>query len=238
MKFKIDSRIFGKFPDLVIGVIVANNIDNNVSNDGIISILRSAENEVKMKISADRLIELPNVAAWRNAYHEFGAKPKEHRSSIENLCRLVLNGAALKHINPVVDLYNCVSLKHLLPVGGEDTSKISGDLILSFAGPDEPKVLLLGDMDARSPHPGEVIYKDDISAVCRRWNWREADRTKLTSDTKNCILVIEGLPPVTRKEVENAVLDLKNLVNRYCGGNVSYFILDENKSEIIDLNGG
>lgn len=119
----------------------------------------------------------------------------------------------------------------MVPVGGEDTDKIQGDVILTFAEANEPAVLLLGDKEQRPPHIGEVIYKDNISAICRRWNWREANRTKFTEDTKKCFLVIEGLVPVTKREIENATKELKDSVQKFCGGNISYVILDEKKTE-------
>lgn len=119
----------------------------------------------------------------------------------------------------------------MVPVGGEDIDKIQGDVILTFAEPNEPTVLLLGDKEPRPPHVGEVIYKDSISAICRRWNWREADRTKFTEETKNCFLVIEWLLPVTKQEIENATKELKDLVQNFCGGNMTYIILDEKQPE-------
>lgn len=120
----------------------------------------------------------------------------------------------------------------MLPVGGEDVEKVKGDVFLTFAGANEQPVMLLGDKEPRTPHLGEVIYKDDISSICRRWNWREADRTKLTEETKECILVIEGLFPVTRQEIEAATAELKELVKKYCGGEVNFNILDKNNPEI------
>ena len=151
---------------------------------------------------------------------------------MEILYGLVLNGISLRHINNLVDIYNFASLKYMLPIGGEDTDKIQGNVFLTFAVENEPSVLLLGDKEPRPPHLGEVIYKDDISAICRRWNWREADRTKFTEETKNCILVIEGLPPVTKEEIETATKELKVMVEKYCGGTLIHSVLDKGNSGI------
>ncbi len=145
---------------------------------------------------------------------------------------MVLQGVQLRHISKLVDIYNFISLKHMLPAGGEDLDKAKGDILLTFAGANEAPVLLLGEKEPRPPHEGEVIYMDGISTICRRWNWREADRTKLTEETKNCILVIEGLPPITKEEIENATRELSELVQKFCGGNIAYLLLDENKQEI------
>lgn len=37
----------------------------------------------------------------------------------------------------------------------------------------------------------ELIYKDNDGAVVRSWLWREADRTKLTKETRNALIYME-----------------------------------------------
>ena len=231
-KVKIDDSIFRKFNGLIIGITVAKGINNTGIIEEIQNEIEEESKRIREIYNTETLSSNPKIDIWRKAYHEFGAKPKENKSSVENLYRLVLEGIKLRHINKLVDIYNFISLKHMLPVGGEDTDKIVGDVVLTFAGANEAPVLLLGDKEPRPPHEGEVIYKDDVSVICRRWNWREADRTKFSEETKNCILIIEGLPPVTREEVENATKQLKELVEKHCGGNVIYAILDKEKSRI------
>lgn len=235
MKFIIDKQIFEKFPTLNIGIIIAKNINNIGSIDEIQNQLRIIETEIRNKYNLETLSQTPKIDVWRKAYSSFGAKPKENKSSVESLHRLVLQGINLKHINKLVDIYNYISLKHMLPVGGEDLNKINGDLILTFAKENEIPVLLLGDKEPRPPHAGEIIYKDNISTICRRWNWRETDRTKLTEETQNCILVIEGLLPLTKNDIEQATIELKELIQKYCNGNLTYNILDNTITE-IDLD--
>ncbi|PIN87262.1 hypothetical protein COV19_00650 [Candidatus Woesearchaeota archaeon CG10_big_fil_rev_8_21_14_0_10_44_13] len=232
MKFTINSQIFEKFPNLNIGVVVVKNMNNMGTSEDIQKQLKTIENEVRAKHNPETLSQNPKIEVWRKSYSSFGAKPKENKSSVESLYRMVLKGISLRHINKVVDIYNLISLKYMVPLGGEDIDKIKGDITLTFAGSNEALVLLLGDKDARPPHSGEVIYKDGISAICRRWNWREAERTKLTEETKNCILVMEGLLPVTKKDIENAANGLKDIVQKFCGGSISVHILEKNKPEI------
>lgn len=232
MKLKVEKSIFNKFPGLNIGVITAKNVDNKGNADEIQNRTREAEREIREKYSTETLSHNPKIDCWRKAYSAFGGKPKENKSSVENLYRRALKGNELRHISKLVDAYNFVSLKSGLPAGGEDLDKMNGDIELTFAGQNETPVLLLGDKELRPPHPGEVIYKDDVSAVCRRWNWREADRTKLTEETKNCIIVVEGLPPVTKEEVEAATNELKELVQKYCGGQLTHAVLNKENPEL------
>lgn len=232
MKLVITDAIFEEFPQLILGVIILHNIDNSQDKAEITAMLRQAEAAIPGKFGNTPVIEHPHIATWRDTYRKFGAKPKDYPSSVENLTRRVLSGAAMGHINNLVSLYNTISLRHILPVGGEDLDKIVGDVLLTRAGDDEPAIILLGEKEARAPRTGEIIYKDEVGAICRRWNWKEADRTKLTQETKHAFLVIEALPPVTRDIVETAIEELADLVKHYCGGTVSTAVLDNGNREL------
>lgn len=233
MKIKIDPHIFEQYPNVLLGVIALQNVDNHGEVDEITKLLREAEKETIQKVNNVPVAEHPNVLPWREAYRKFGAKPKEYPSSIENLIRRISKGEQVRHINKLVDIYNVISLRHLLPVGGEDTDKIKGDVLLTFASNDEQAIILLGEKEARPPYVNEVIYKDDNGAVCRRWNWKEADRTKLTEDTTNAFMVLEALPPVSREELEKATSELSDLIKNYCKGEITKTILDKNNTEYV-----
>jgi DNA/RNA-binding domain of Phe-tRNA-synthetase-like protein len=233
MKLIIADTIFEEFPELVLGVVILHGIDNAQNNPEITAMLRQAEAELSGTFGGVPVIDHPHISNWREAYRKFGAKPKDYPSSVENLTRRVLNGTQLGYINSLVSIYNTISLRHILPVGGEDLDQIVGDVYLTKAGNDEPAVFLLGEKEARAPKAGEIIYKDDAGAICRRWNWKEADRTKLTEQTKNAFLVIESLPPVARDVVEKAIHELADLVKQYCGGNVSTAFLDKENREVV-----
>src|SRR3972149_3371880 len=216
MKLVVKDTIFDEFPELVLGVVILHNIDNSQNRAEIAETLRQAEAALPGKFGSTPVIEHPYIVAWREAYRKFGAKPKDYPSSVENLTRRVLNGATIGHINNLVSLYNTISLRHILPVGGEDLDKIVGDVLLTRAGNEESAVFLIGEKEARAPRAGEIIYKDEVGAICRRWNWKEADRTKLTEDTKDAFMVIEGLPPVGREQIQTALSELSEMLKKYC----------------------
>jgi DNA/RNA-binding domain of Phe-tRNA-synthetase-like protein len=222
----VADEIFDRYPDVVLGVVTVHGIDNSGEGDALLGPLRQEEERVRAALAGVQIPEHPHIAPWREAYRKFGAKPKDHPSSIENLVRRVLKGHSLPHINPLVDLYNTISLRHLVPVGGEDLDRIQGDVRLTLATDREPPVHLLGEAEARPPKPGEVIYKDDLGTLCRRWNWKEAERTKLTAATRHAFLVIEGLPPVGSDLVAQAAEELAALVREHCGGEVAVALID------------
>ena len=232
MEFKIQKEIFDIFPDFIAGVILLKNVDNRGEGAEITQLLREVEKEQIAKLSGLENFGLhPQLNAWRMAYRKFGADPHQYRCSAEALVRRALKGDQLRHINKLVDLYNYISLKYILPVGGEDTNNIAGDLVLAFADGAEP-FIRLGGTENEPPQKGEVVYKDNKGVACRRWNWREADRTKLTEETKNAIIVVEALFPETYEDVEIATKDLAGLIQKYCGGEASFYILNKDKQAI------
>lgn len=225
-ELRIDPSVLELYPRLALGVVTARGLDNRGELPAVAAALRLAERRVIETIDPTTLAEHPRIAPWREAYRRFGAKPKDYPSSVENLVRRVAKGLQLAPINTLVDLYNAVSLRHLLPVGGEDLDQVAGDIELTRAGDDEPGVLLLGEPEARPPKPGEVIYRDERGAICRRFNWKEADRTKLTAATTRAVLVIEALPPVSREDLERALGELAAGIETHCGGLVAAAVLD------------
>lgn len=228
---RVSPAIFRAFPNAVLGVAAFAGVRNAGESAEILEALRREEDETAGRFGAAPVPEHPHIACWREAYRAFGARPKDHPSSVENLARRALKGQRLRSVNRLVDLYNTISLRHLVPVGGEDLAAVEGDVELDFATDNEPPVRLLGEPEARPPKPGEVIYKDRVGALCRRWNWKEADRTKLTEQTTDGFLVIEGLPPVGRPLVESALGELAALVVAHCGGSVRTGIVDRESPE-------
>ncbi len=54
----------------------------------------------------------------------FGTKPKKTRNSLEALSqRITKAGGGLPRVNRLTDIYNAVSVKHQIPLGGEDLDK-------------------------------------------------------------------------------------------------------------------
>lgn len=135
----------------------------------------------------------PHVEAWREAYRAFGAKPQRTRPSVDALLR---RADALPSINKVVDAYNAVSVEYALPIGGEDLDAYQGPARLVRATGDEPfDVMAGGEPAVEHPNAGEVVWRDDAGVTCRRWNWRQCVRTRLTEDTKNALFLLERLEP-------------------------------------------
>jgi DNA/RNA-binding domain of Phe-tRNA-synthetase-like protein len=231
MKFVVDPLIFDRFPDLYLGVVIAKGLNNRGVADELWSWISAQQEDIRSKISSETLSQFPRIASWRRAYSAFGAKPKKYKGSVESLYRMILKGIDLRHINTIVDVYNYISIKHMVPIGGDDISRIEGDIALRFASGGE-MFRPLNSEEIEHAKDGEVIYTDNVEVLCRRWNWRECDKTKMTEETEEAMLVVEGLPPVNREDVERIVEELGGLVKRFCGGETRWEILHREFSEI------
>lgn len=231
MKFKVNPKIFEDFDSPVIGVIVAKGINNENDHLEIQKLLRDGEVALREKLDGVEISEHPHIAPWRETYRKFGSKPRDFRCSAEALARVVLRGSEIKKISPLVDLYNLISIKYILPVGAEDLDKMQGDLDLTFADGIEAYTPL-GEQENDPPQKGEVIYRDEIGVICRRWNWREGDRTKITKETKNAIVVLESIASIP---IQEAVEELAGLIKKYCRGQIFIYYLNKDSKESMLL---
>lgn len=139
--------------------------------------LAAAEDHLRQR-GLQRTADHPHLAAWRAAFRAFGAKPSKYPSSAAALAGRVLKGESLPRINLLVDLYNAVSVRHMIPVGGEDAEQLEGTLRLAVASGDEQFDPPGDGTDVETVSPGEIVWRDDRGVTCRRWNWRQGRRTK------------------------------------------------------------
>jgi len=204
---RVDDTVFALRPDyramlLAVGGIVPGPGDRDSE-----ALLQAAEVAARQALGDRSADELPRVAAWREAYRAFGAKPQRTRNSLEALLRRAAGG--LPRVNRLTDLYNAVSVLHQIPLGGEDLSRYRGPPRLIRAAGSEPfDTTADGTAVTEHPDPGEVVWCDDAGVTCRRWNWRQARRTQLRDDTTEALFILDALDPVTDQELSAAADDL------------------------------
>ena len=233
-KFVIEDDFWSLFPSARIGIVVCVGIDNTIKDkEKYKELIISSEKEALKHLTNAELSSNEVIKVWREAFQKFKTK-KGARSSIEALLKRVHNGNHLGTINPLVDIYNCISLKYALPCGGEDMDTFASDIRLTKAIGNEDFVTL-GTDKSEPPYEGEIIYKDNQGAICRCWNWREAVRTMLTENTTNAFLCIELTDESRLIELQDALKELAKTVQNNLGGTSKISILDiSNKEVAID----
>ena len=236
-KFIAEESFWKLFPEAAIGVIVARGMKpaGKVPAEdaaGIATLLREANAQADRHLTSNTISQNEVVRVWRDAYQQFKTK-KGARCSIENLLKRVLKGNPVGSITPAVDIYNAVSLKYALPVGGEDIDTFEGDLRLGITeGGDAFRAL--GEDEDDPTLPGELCYRDDAGAVCRCWNWRDGQRTALTDDSESAFLIIECVDPSRIDDLRAALDEFSQLIERYLGASIeAHAIVDRSNPEVV-----
>ncbi|MER6917185.1 phenylalanine--tRNA ligase beta subunit-related protein [Streptomyces sp. NPDC000594] len=199
--------------------VEAHGLVNGASDAAGEALLDDAVRRLTARLGGRAPHEDPHMAAWRQVYTAFGAKPSRTRNSAEALARRALADGGLPRINALVDLYNAISVAHLVPVGGEDLDLIRGAMRLVRATGDEPFATLAQGMETvEHPEAGEVVWRDDEGVTCRRWNWRQGPRTRLTETSVNALFLLEAVPPMTPAELEAAGTELAEALAKQSPG--------------------
>ncbi|MGH9441192.1 MAG: B3/B4 domain-containing protein [Thermoanaerobaculia bacterium] len=217
-RLKADARVLERFPGYTALVLYATGLTNGASDAESAGLLREAEAHARMEFGETPAASHPHLQAWRSAFAAFGSKPSKFLCSAEALLKRVLKGDEIPPINRVVDAYNAVSIRRVLPAGGEDLDRLESDLHLTLASGDEPFDLLGGDGSPEHPDPGEVIWRDSAGVTCRRWNWRQCRQTRLTEATSDAYFVIDRLEPYPVEILHAAGEELKSLLSRISPG--------------------
>ncbi|PSK91733.1 DNA/RNA-binding domain of Phe-tRNA-synthetase-like protein [Murinocardiopsis flavida] len=192
----VDDAVFELRPDYRALLVLAEGLVPGPSDDTSEKILAAAEEQARASLGATPPEEHPHVASWRDAFRAFGAKPQRTRTSVEALLRRVAEG--LPRVDRLTDVYNAVSVAHAVPLGGEDVDHYEGPLRLVRATGDESfEITKAGEPAVEHPNAGEVVWRDDLGVTCRRWNWRQCVRTRLTGATTRAVFIVDALAPMT-----------------------------------------
>lgn len=211
--------IIARFPDFqVAAVVVTLEGAGEARSPALAAEIARREADVRARWAGVDLSAIPGVAAWRAAYKGFGIKKTSYRSSVERLIKRVQAGDALPAINPLVDIYNAVSLTHGFCLGADDLDKTQGDLAFRFSQPGDSFLDMgaaQGDDPNDPPKDGEVVYADENHVLCRRWNWRQDARSAVTAQTRRAIVTVQANG---WGDLGAAVEDLTGWIGRELGG--------------------
>ena len=204
---QVNAAVFALRPDYRAMLLAVDGIVPGPGDQASGALLQAAEAAAAGALRDRPVEQLPHVAAWREAYRAFGAKPQRTRNSLEALLRRTASG--LPRVNRLTDLYNAVSVLHQLPLGGEDLTRYSGaPRLVRATGEETFDTVADGLAVTEHPEPGEVVWCDDAGVTCRRWNWRQARRTQLRDDTTAALFILDALGPMTGEALHAAADDL------------------------------
>lgn len=233
MEFVIADEIFDLFPNIRVVVAQASGLDSSRADNGkITAALRQAWQSAGQAVqAAGNAQSHPNIKAWGTAMAAVGAPRKKFPSSIEALARRAGKGGEPVSINAVVDFYNAISLRHLVPAGGYDIDSLRQDLQLRLSREGD-RFMALDSDEAEQIPPGEVSYADGPEIITRHFVWKQSRHALLTPDSRNLLFVSEilgELPPQTAAAVRDA---FSQGLAECLGGQARVGILDRNNNSL------
>ena len=231
MQFAVQRELFDILPGLTIGVVVATGLDNTRPSREIDDLLSQTTEETRKNFGVEKAQEHPRIKPWRTAFSKLSISGSKFPSSIESMARRILKGDPFPRINPLVDLYNSVSLKYLVPMGGHDLDTIKGNIYLKFAEGWEP-FTPMGEGETLIVPKGELVYRDDKEVLTRNWVWRQCEKDKATDKTKNIFIPIDVLSDVGRERADEIIRDLSQLIPKYLGGTLLTTILNSKNPNV------
>jgi len=230
LEFRINPEIFTNFPNLFVNVVIIKNFSNKPSAEvaeKIVNLLRAAEKSTQSKFSStEELIAHPFVNLYFEIFKKFGANPKRVNPSHFALINRIVRGGQLPDINPVVNLYNTYSVQNITPFGGENLEKVHEFFELKYADGTE-KWLGIGETEAISPTPGDIIWTDKTDVSTLSLNWRQCDKTKIDEETTSGYFIMEGDATINKENVINTGNEFIETLTELLGGIGNSFVLDK-----------
>ncbi|MEU6105079.1 B3/B4 domain-containing protein [Streptomyces flaveolus] len=191
--FRISPAVADAFPDTLVTLVTADGLRGREPWPDTAAALESLEQRLADGTWQPADETDPRIEAWHTAYRSFGTNPRRVRPSVDALGRRMTKKGTLPRINPAVDSYNAVSVRHGLPAGAFDLGHVTGDVEIRHADGTEG-FTPLGEPDTvENPRPGEIIYADAAGVLTRHWNHRDAHRTRVTEDSAHVAFVLETL---------------------------------------------
>lgn len=173
--------------------------------------------QLRAELAPDVLERDPVLAGFRALHDAIGRSNRRFPSSAEALVGLFLRKGLVPAINPLVDIYNGVSLATRLSLGAHDLARVQGDISLRFASGEE-RFVPLGASDPEPVSRGEYCYVDGSGEVLCRLEHRQCERTKVTNATTDCFYILQGNARTPRELIEATLAGLLDLTQRFCGG--------------------
>ena len=218
--FSIDGEVAKKYPSINIGIAVIKNINIKKSDPNLVAEIDQFV-QSQSHLSNEVISAYPEVTTYRKLYKEMGIDWHSRRPSPEALLRRISQKKDLYQINTCVDAYNLIVMKNRVSVGAFDYDKFSFPTVMRFPKEGE-EILLLGDKESTKFKPTELAYFDENGGYNIDFNYRDAQRTTVTENTKDILLNIDGVYNITREKVEQTLKESIEIITKYCGGTVEF----------------
>ena len=180
--------------------------------------VRQVAEDLRSRFPTPRSVrETARVVALHSIFRAVGINPRKLQPSCERLVQLALKRGAIPSINNLVDTCNLVSLRWICSLGAHDLDRLSPPVELRLLNGDETFVPL-GSREPESFGPGEFGYVDAGNRLICRLDVRQAEFSKITSETTNMLLIVGATHALGAADVDRILAETLDRVTEACGG--------------------
>ena len=165
----------------------------------------------------DTLKENRIIQGFYDLHKEVGIPKRKNLPASENLLKNLLKKQGFHKINPLVDIYNLISMDTKLALGAHDLAKTEGNISLKLTTGNE-NYIPLGSEEAKVVKAGIYSYIDDANDIICFSEIRQVDKTKVTNESEDIFFIVQGNKVTSNKYVKDVAKELITVVTYYLGG--------------------
>lgn len=202
---------------VVIDGVEISGVDNSHYPTELSDYINEEVTKVLANLDADKIKSSPIIQGFFDLHKRIHLPKRNNRPSPETLLKLILKRGELFPINPVVDLYNVISIKSQLALGAHDIDHIAGDVNLRITTGDEKFVPIGANNEPQAIKAGEYGYIDDNEVICHL-ETRQVEKTKITPATNHIFYIVQGNTATSQEYVDQVANELLAATTEYLGG--------------------
>lgn len=207
-KLKVDPRIEKEIP---VEWRVIQNLKIKRKDSNLQKWIEGKEKELIEKLGKEDIEKNEIFKSYRDQHEKFGKEPLPGAS--ETMTKFLLENKKILNINTFVDLYNIFSIESGIAVGAHDMANVKEQVYLKLA--QKPSELIgMTDLKPIKISKGEFIYEDNDGPICRLLV-KQADRTKITKDTTDILLILQGNDEIGKKQLKQKMEEFVKLVENH-----------------------
>ena len=159
----------------------------------------------------------PIIQGFYDLHKKVGVSKRKNIPASENLIKLLKKRHDITRINPVVDIYNIISMESKLALGAHDIDKIVGNVSLKLTNGKE-LFIPLGQEEPKEVLANVYSYIDDSNEIICYLEVRQVNKTKVTNNSKDIFFIVQGNEKTDYSYIKNVAKELITVVTYYCGG--------------------
>jgi DNA/RNA-binding domain of Phe-tRNA-synthetase-like protein len=217
LKIVIDRSVSGRFPDLDVVVRCVRGVKVKPFDEELERLKQEVCSQVRRRYTLEGLKDIPTIRAYRDFFWRIGVDPTKNRPASEALIRRILAGKPLPTINTLVDAYNLASILSEVALAAFDEDKLQSKEVVMRTAKKGETFLGIGMKEPITLQGGEIVLEDSTNLIAI-YPYRDAERSKITEETKNAALVSCGVPGLSKEKLLQAADLAVKYVTRFCGG--------------------